>query len=78
MNRHASRLVATVRRWLGVDARDRTLDERFALLAEDTYAVLHGAAHEDPVTSAFRYTRADAALLLATASGLVNRHIRQR
>jgi hypothetical protein len=26
MNRHASRLVAMARRWLGVDARDRTLD----------------------------------------------------
>jgi hypothetical protein len=26
MNRHASRLLAMARRWLGVDARDRTLD----------------------------------------------------
>jgi len=59
-------------------ARDRTLDERFAILAEDTIAVLHGAAHEDPVTADFHYTRADATLLLATTAGLVSRHIRRQ
>jgi hypothetical protein len=54
-------------------ARDRTLDERFAVLVENTFSLLSGAAHDDEVTRDFRYSRAEAEALLATTAGLVNR-----
>ncbi len=57
----------------GKPARDRNLDERFAVLVEATFSLLSGAAHDDEITRDFRYTRAEAGGLLATTAGLVNR-----
>lgn len=57
------------------DPRQRDLDERFAMLAEDVFALLSGAAHDDPVTEDFRYANDDAVVLIAATAGLVKRHI---
>lgn len=57
----------------GKPARERDLPERFAVFVEATHSLLCGAAHDDEVTAGFRYTRAEAQTLIATATGLVKR-----
>jgi hypothetical protein len=54
-------------------ARDRDLDERFAVLVESMFSLVSGAAHDDAVTATFRYTREDAVALIAATAGLVKR-----
>jgi hypothetical protein len=57
------------------DPHQRNLDERFAMLTEEIFSLLSGAAHDDPVTKDFEYTREDAVTLTAATAGLVKRHI---
>ncbi|MEV7801940.1 hypothetical protein AB0O28_03210 [Microbispora sp. NPDC088329] len=59
-------------------ARERTLNERFAVLVEDVFSLLSGAAHDDEITKDFQFTRAEALALLATTAGLVNRLAQQQ
>lgn len=58
-------------------ATQRLLDERFAVLVEDMFSLLSGAAHDDEVTKDFRYSRAEATTLIATTAGLLNRLAQQ-
>ncbi|GGM22669.1 hypothetical protein ACFFX1_10995 [Dactylosporangium sucinum] len=58
-------------------ARRRLLDERFAVLVENVFSLLSGAAHDDEITKDFRYSRAEAETLVATTAGLVNRLAQQ-
>jgi hypothetical protein len=57
------------------DARQRSLEERFAMMVEDLFSLLSGAAHDDPVTQNFTYSREDAVTLIASTAGMVKRHI---
>ncbi|WP_306209550.1 hypothetical protein [Actinoplanes sp. RD1] len=57
------------------DAHQRLLDERFAMMVEDLFSLLSGAAHDDPVTQDFTYSREDAVTLIASTAGIVKRHI---
>jgi hypothetical protein len=59
---------------LDTKPKERDLQQRFAVLVEDTYSTLGGAAHDDDFTKDFHYTRADAVLLLTTTAGLVHQH----
>lgn len=59
-------------------ARDRDLPERFAVLAEATFSLLSGAAHDDEVTAGFQFSRPEAVALVATTAGLVKRLASQR
>jgi hypothetical protein len=53
---------------------DRDKEERWALVVEDLFDLLSGAAHDDPnVTEHFTWTREEAIALTASVSGLVAR-----
>lgn len=52
-------------------SRDRTLDQRRAAIVETAYSFLSGADHDDELTKTFRYTRTDAATMIATVAGLL-------
>lgn len=54
--------------------RDRDLRERWALLVEDIFSLLSGAAHDDQdTTEHFKWTRADAVALVGGTAGLLGR-----
>lgn len=52
-------------------SRERTQDQRSAVLIEDAYSVLCGAMHDDELTKTFRYTRTQAATMIALVAGIV-------
>jgi hypothetical protein len=49
----------------------RTQAEREAVMIEALYSYVVGAAHKDPVTKLFEYSRANAIMALATVAGLI-------
>jgi hypothetical protein len=51
--------------------RDRTQEQRNAVLIEAAFGVLSGAMHDDDLTKTFRYTRTQAATMIALAAGVV-------
>ncbi len=52
-------------------AKERSQTERNALLVEAAYSQLCGAMHDDEITKTFRYTRTQAATLIALVAGFV-------
>lgn len=52
-------------------AKERTLEQRRAAIVEAAYSFLSGAEHDDDLTKTFRYTRTDAATMIATVAGLL-------
>lgn len=53
--------------------RTRALPERWAIMVEDLYSTMSGAAHNDEVTKEFTYTREDGAMLLTATAGMLKR-----
>lgn len=54
--------------------KERDKDERWALLVEDLFGLVSGAAHDDPdLSEHFEWTRAEAVALVATTAGLLAR-----
>jgi len=54
-----------------VKGRDRTQEQRNAVLVEAAFSVLSGAIHDDDLTKTFRYTRTQTATMIALVAGLV-------
>ncbi|WP_127357252.1 hypothetical protein [Actinacidiphila soli] len=55
-------------------AKERTQEERWAMLIQNAYALFSGAPHDDEgTTEHFAWTRADAVAAVATAAGLLTR-----
>ncbi|MEU8333392.1 hypothetical protein [Micromonospora sp. NPDC048839] len=53
--------------------RTRPLAERWAIMVEDLYSTMSGAAHADEVTKEFTFTREDGAMLLTATAGMLKR-----
>jgi hypothetical protein len=53
------------------DAKQRSQEQRTAVLVEAVYSLLCGAMHDDDITKTFVYTRTDTSTLVATVAGLV-------
>jgi hypothetical protein len=51
--------------------KERSLVERRVAVVEAAYSFLCGAMHDDDLTKTFRYTRTDAATMIATVAGLL-------
>lgn len=62
---------ASVSRNAPSDPTQRSLAEREAVLVEALFSYLSGAAHKDPITKTFEYTRANAIMALATVAGII-------
>jgi hypothetical protein len=59
---------------LSKKAKDRTQEERWAMLIQSAYALFSGAPHDDEgTTEHFQWTRADAVAAAATSAGLLAR-----
>ena len=72
--REAYKTRATADTARGKPAKERDKDERWALLVEDLFALVSGAAHDDPgITEHFGWTRPEAVTIVATAAGLLGR-----
>ncbi|SEG94232.1 hypothetical protein SAMN04489712_14419 [Thermomonospora echinospora] len=56
------------------NSRDRTQDERWAMVVEDVYSLACGAAHDDETTESFVYSRQDAEVIIVAIAGLVARY----
>jgi hypothetical protein len=55
-------------------SKERDQQERWAIMVEDVFGLLSGAAHDDPETTEhFDWSRADAVALIATTAGLLGR-----
>ncbi|MFI7283434.1 hypothetical protein ACIBOV_24545 [Micromonospora chersina] len=53
--------------------RTRTLPERWAIMVEDLYSTMSGAAHNDEVTKEFTYSQEDGAMLITATAGMLKR-----
>ena len=58
-----------------VDPKKRNSDQRWAALYYDTYSLGSAAAHDDPVTTDFVWSRADAEAMLAMTAALLNHYL---
>lgn len=59
---------------LGKKAKERTQEERWAMLTQSAYALFSGAPHDDEgTTEHFEWTRADAVAAVAASAGLLAR-----
>ncbi len=58
-----------------VDPKKRCSDQRWAALYYDTYSLGSAAAHDDPVTADFVWSRADAEAMLAMTAALLNHYL---
>ncbi|MCX3061548.1 hypothetical protein [Streptomyces beihaiensis] len=72
--RKAYRTWALTKTAAAKDAHDRTKEERWALLVEDAFSLLSGAAHDDPgTTDQFEWPDSEAVTLNALVAGLLTR-----
>ncbi|NES14602.1 MULTISPECIES: hypothetical protein [Micromonospora] len=53
--------------------RTRALPERWAIMVEDLYSTMSGAAHNDEVTKEFTYSQEDGAMLITATAGMLKR-----
>jgi hypothetical protein len=58
-------------------AKDRSQEERLAVLVEAAYSLVCGAMHDSELPKTFRYTRADAVTMIVRVAGLLRRAAEQ-